>query len=134
MRICYHCGRVTSGRPLFCNWCGRSYSVRLCPRLHPNSRGAEACRMCGSRDLSTPHEKLPFWFRILLFLSGILPGLALFVLSLIYIGYFLKRLVLAPSGLLIPMLLGLALGLAWFLWMHVPFLLIRILSRRRRRT
>ncbi len=90
--------------------------------------------MCGSRDLSTPHEKLPFWFRILLFLSGILPGLALFVLSLIYIGYFLKRLVLAPSGLLIPMLLGLALGLAWFLWMHVPFLLIRILSRRRRRT
>lgn len=90
--------------------------------------------MCGSRDLSTPHEKLPFWFRILLFLSGILPGLALLVLSLIYIGYFLERLILSPSALLVPMLLGLALGVAWFLWMHVPFLLIRILRRGRRGT
>lgn len=90
--------------------------------------------MCGSRDLSTPHEKLPFWFRVLLFLSGILPGLALLVLSLIYMWYFVERLILSPSALLVPMLFGLALGLAWILWMHVPFLLIRILSRRRRRT
>jgi hypothetical protein len=28
--------------------------VKFCPRLHPNPRGAEFCRRCGSRDLSLP--------------------------------------------------------------------------------
>ncbi|SRR5579871_3019107 len=133
MRICYHCGRITSGRPLFCNWCGRSYHVRLCPRLHPNPRGSDACKVCGSRDLSLPHERLPLWFKILVLLSGILPGIALAALSLIYIWYFLTRLFWSPSALLVPMLYGLLLCLTWFVWMHIPFVLVRILKRQRNR-
>jgi hypothetical protein len=67
-------------------------------------------------------------------LAGVIPGLALLVLSLIYVGYFLIRLVADPSDLFVPMLYGLALGITWLLWMHVPFLLIRALRRRRRGT
>src|SRR5438552_17711132 len=124
MRICYHCGRVTSGQPLFCNWCSRSYSVRLCPRLHPNPRSAEACSQCGSRDLSIPQEKLPLWFRPLMFFAGVLPGAALLLISILYICYFTYRLFTDPYNLLLPMLFGLSLGLAWAIWMHIPFVLL----------
>ena len=59
MKYCYHCGHMTAGEPLFCDHCGRSYDVKLCPRLHPNPRGAEVCSQCGSRELSTPQPKIP---------------------------------------------------------------------------
>lgn len=131
MRICYHCGRLTSGKPLFCNTCGRSFSVKLCPRLHPNPRTAEACAQCGSRELSIPQERLPLWFRPLMFLFGIVPGFALLLISIFYIGYFLLRLISDPNHLLIPMFYGLALAFAWFIWLHLPLFLIGRLKRRR---
>ena len=133
MRICYHCGRLTAGHPLFCTTCGRSYNVRLCPRLHPNSRTAEVCAKCGLRDLSTPQERLPLWFIPLAFLAGIVPGIALLLISILYVLYFLEHLVLDPSGLLVPMLWGLTLGLVWLCWVHVPFLLVALLRARRLR-
>ena len=132
MRICYHCGRVTPGQPLFCNFCGRSYNKKLCPRLHPNHRSAEACSVCGSRDLSIPQERVPIWLKILLILSGVIPGILLLLISILYVGYFLTRLFADPSNLLVPMLYGLALGLFWLVWIHIPFLLIRLFRRRRR--
>lgn len=132
MRICYHCGRASPGRPLFCTSCGRSYDLRLCPRLHPNKRDAEACAMCGSRDLSTPQERVPFWFKSLLLLSGAIPGILLLLLSILYIGYLLVRLIHDPSDLLVPMLYGFALGLIWLGWIQIPLILIRLLRRRRR--
>jgi RNA polymerase subunit RPABC4/transcription elongation factor Spt4 len=132
MRICYHCGRVTSGQPLFCNHCGRSYNTKLCPRLHPNPRQALACKVCGSRDLSIPQEKAPLWFKLLLFLSGIIPGISLLLFSVLYVLYFLSRLIADPNSLLLPMLAGLALGFVWLLWMFIPFALIKLLRRRRR--
>jgi hypothetical protein len=67
-------------------------------------------------------------------LAGIIPGLALLLLSLIYVGYFLIRLVADPSSLLIPMFYGFGLALTWFAWIHVPFALIRLIRRRRRGT
>lgn len=79
-----------------------------------------------------PHQRLPFWFKPLLFLAGIVPGIALLLISLIYIPYFVVRFFSNPSDLLIPMLYGLALGIAWFLWMHIPLALIRLLRRRRK--
>jgi hypothetical protein len=131
MRICYHCGRATSGQPLFCNHCGRSYNVKLCPRLHPNPRGASVCCACGSRDLSIPHPRLPFWFRPLLFFSGIVPGIALLLISVFYVGYFFFHLISDPNTLLIPMLWGLLLGISWLIWMHIPFAVVRLMRRTR---
>jgi hypothetical protein len=61
MKYCHHCGRLTSGEPMFCQFCGRSYDVKLCPRLHANPRWAEVCSQCGSRELSTPQPKVSFW-------------------------------------------------------------------------
>lgn len=133
MRICYHCGRLTAGRPLFCTTCGRSYNVKLCPRLHPNSRRAEVCSQCGLRDLSTPQERLPLWFIPLAFLASILPGIVLLLISALYVLYFLKHLIRDPTSLLVPMLWGLLLGLVWLFWIHVPFILVRLLRIRRMR-
>jgi len=131
MRICYHCGRGSSGRPLFCTTCGRSYNIRLCGKLHPNRRNASACSQCGSRDLSLPEEKAPLWFRLLILLSGIIPGCLLLFVSAVYLAYFLYALISDPAGLLIPMLYGLLLGIIWFVWMHIPFVLVRMLRQRR---
>jgi hypothetical protein len=131
MRICNHCGKLTAGRPLFCNHCGRSFSVKFCPRLHPNSRDAEACSQCGSRELSIPHDRLPIRFRALMFFLGIIPGLALIGISLLYVGYFFLQLIHNPDSLLVPMLYGLALAFAWFIWLQLPLLLLGLRSRRR---
>ena len=79
MKHCYHCGRMTAGEPLFCNSCGRSYDVKLCPRHHPNPRSAEVCSQCGSRELSTPQPRVPIWWKVV---SWFLRGVA--TLLLIY--------------------------------------------------
>src|ERR1043166_6053958 len=131
MRICHQCGRITSGKPSFCIWCGRSYNVRLCPRLHANPRDAQSCSTCGSHDLSIPQQKLPLWFKPLIFLAGLVPGILLLSVSLVYLAYFIYRLIVSPSSLLLPMLLGLLLGVLWLLWMHVPFFLVRMIAKRR---
>lgn len=67
-------------------------------------------------------------------LTGVIPGIALLLLSLIYVVDFVIHLVTDPAGLFVPMLYGLALGVAWLLWIHVPLLLIRTLRHRRRGT
>jgi RNA polymerase subunit RPABC4/transcription elongation factor Spt4 len=51
MRYCRNCRKFTAGKPAYCNFCGRSYSVKLCPRGHRNPRSADACAECGSREL-----------------------------------------------------------------------------------
>ena len=81
MKYCYECGCTTAGEPLFCNYCGRSYDVKLCPKLHVNPRLAEACSQCGSRDLSTPQPKVPLRWRIFAFLGQWLSASVLFLLS-----------------------------------------------------
>ena len=68
MRYCNQCHRITPGEPLFCNFCGRSYDFKLCPHRHPNPRNAEICSQCGSRELSTPHPRVPLWLAPLLVL------------------------------------------------------------------
>src|SRR5260370_33279683 len=113
MKICYHCGRVTEGKPLFCNHCGRSYNVKLCPKLPPNPRRAEACSLCGSRNLSIPQNKLPLWFKPLMLLLSVIPGIGLLVISILYLGYFTYRFISAPPSLLVPTLVGVLRGRIW---------------------
>jgi hypothetical protein len=83
--------------------------------------------------LSIPQQKLPLWFKPLIFLAGLVPGILLLSVSLVYLAYFIYRLIVSPSSLLLPMLLGLLLGVLWLLWMHVPFFLVRMIAKRRSR-
>ena len=116
MKYCYQCGRLTAGEPVFCQFCGRSYDVKLCPRLHANPRYAEVCSQCGTRDLSTPQPKLSFWWKVLAFLARILGGVALVYASLALFVALLN----APAFQAGLIGLGLLLLILWALWVMLP--------------
>jgi hypothetical protein len=116
MKICYECGRVSSGEPLFCNSCGRSYDVKLCPRLHPNGRNADVCSQCGSRDLSTPQPRVSLWWRVMESLLKFLIGFLLVCLSLLFAIALLKGLLSQPQMLNGLIALGVLLAILWWLW------------------
>lgn len=128
MKFCYECGRTTGGEPLFCNFCGRSYDVKLCPRLHANARFAEACSRCGSRDLSTPQPKVPFDFRLAAWLAQGLSGLLLAFVSIRFAPSVIGAL-RARSGDYETFIFIVALALSWFLWALLPNFLRRLIRR-----
>jgi len=103
MKYCYNCDRVTIGEPLFCNFCGRSYDVKLCPRLHVNGRNTRVCSNCSSSELTTPQPRVPPWAKILLFLLTLIPGLILVVISIGLVAFFVNRFLFSHD-----MLMGLA--------------------------
>lgn len=63
MRYCANCKRLNMGEPVFCQYCGRSFNVRICRSCgHMNPTDALACRKCGRTNLSEPsgdHSILP---------------------------------------------------------------------------
>jgi hypothetical protein len=106
MKDCYQCGKLTAGEPLYCNHCGRSYDVKLCPRHHQNPRGAEGCSQCGSRELSTPQPKLPMSWRLAALLLQ-------FVLGILLVYGSLSLLIATPPHAPVPAFLvatGLLVG------------------------
>ena len=120
MKYCYACGQVTGVEPFFCNFCGRSYDVKLCPRLHLNPRLAEACSQCGSRDLSIPQPRVPILWRLLAFLAQAIFGLLLLSLSIPLTAVLLNdlsRRSVPPARLLIGMF---GLIVLWSLWVMLP--------------
>lgn len=120
MRYCYHCNHATAGEPLFCNFCGRTYEVKLCPRLHVNPRHAEVCSQCGSRDLSTPQPRVPFKAKALIVLVTFAIGSVLVLLSLAFAVLFLKA-ALSNSDVRTTLLgIGIILALLWYMWFQVP--------------
>jgi len=120
MKYCNSCNRTTYGEPLFCNHCGSSYDVKLCPRHHPNPRNAEACSECGSRDLSTPHRKLSIGKRLLIFLLMKLPILLTVAGLAVVLVMVVKRLLFGPYAFLPLMCLALFFGLLLWFWMMLP--------------
>jgi hypothetical protein len=134
-RYCYNCNKITVGEPLFCNFCGRSYDVKLCPRLHANPRTAGICSQCGSRDLSTPQPKVPFGVPILEFLMRMIPGTVLAALSITAVALFILAILTRPALLLSTTLLLAALGFLWWVWSQIPASFRRVihhlLARRR---
>jgi hypothetical protein len=116
MRYCYECGHITAGEPLFCNSCGRSYDVKLCPRLHVNPRNAECCSQCGSRELSTPQPKIPMSLRLLALLARLGLGLLLFYATLSLIVALLR----SPQVQQSLVACGFLLAALWFLWSKLP--------------
>ena len=116
MKYCYQCGHMTAGEPLFCGTCGRTYDVKLCPRLHVNPRGAEVCSKCGSRELSTPQPKIPMSWRLLALLVRLSLGLLLFYASL----YLVIALLRTPEVQRALVAIGLLLAGLWWLWTKLP--------------
>src|SRR5687767_12376539 len=92
MRYCNQCHRVTTGEPLFCQFCGSTYDVKLCPARHMNPRSAEVCAQCGSRDLTTPAPRLSFWVRPLVSLASLVPGVFLLLVSVVFFVGFVNAL------------------------------------------
>ncbi len=120
MRFCTQCKQITTGQPIFCNRCGRSYNLKLCPRLHVNPRSAEVCSQCGSLDLSTPQPKLPLVLRPVAMLLGLGPGVLFLLIAGVYLAFYIRQLITDPSGLLPLMCLGFLLGCLLLLWMMLP--------------
>jgi RNA polymerase subunit RPABC4/transcription elongation factor Spt4 len=134
MRYCNQCHRITSGEPLFCNFCGRSYDSKLCPHRHPNPRNAEICSQCGSRELSTPHPRIPLWLTPLVTLLTILPGLVLAAISIAF-AFGLVRAILINQALMFQAVFaGLMLAFLWYLYSQLPHFLRRFISRLFRRS
>jgi RNA polymerase subunit RPABC4/transcription elongation factor Spt4 len=116
MKYCYECGRMTAGEPRYCQFCGRTYDVKLCPRKHVNPRSAEVCSACGSRELSTPQPQVPFRWRALEFFARVTVVL-LIAYVLLAFGYALFTTAETAAAL---MALGLLLGGLSVLWMMLP--------------
>lgn len=119
MRYCHNCHRMTTGQPQFCNNCGRSFNVKLCPRLHVNPRAAQVCSQCGSHELSTPQPTLPMLMKPVVMLLGLGPGILLLLLLSIWLVVFVRQLLRDPNGLLPLMLVALVLGLLLNGWIKV---------------
>jgi hypothetical protein len=129
MHYCNHCHRITTGEPLFCNFCGRSYDFKLCPHRHPNPRSAEVCNQCGSRELSTPHPKMSFLFASMFTLLSMLPGILLLLLSVLFLFGLVQVLLTNQQVLFQFMLIGLFIGFLWWLYMQLPGFLRRWMSK-----
>lgn len=116
MKYCYQCGRMTAGEPLFCNYCGRSYEVKLCSRLHANPRAADVCSQCGSRELSTPQPKVSLWWHFLGYFVRLLLGTFLVYVSISV----LMAVVETPEAQNALVILGVLVALLWWLWSRLP--------------
>ena len=116
MKYCYQCGRLTAGEPLYCNTCGRSYDVKLCPRHHANTRSAEVCSRCGSRELSTPQPRASIWWKPLEVLVQIVLGVFLAYVSVAVLVELLRT-PEVQNGLV---LLGVLIGFLWWFWSQLP--------------
>jgi hypothetical protein len=129
MKFCYACGHTTGGGPLFCNSCGGSYDVKLCPKLHANPRLAEACSQCGSRDLSVPQPRVPLSWHVLVLITEGVSGLLLFCFSFPILLVFLTDLFrgsaignrLSPGAISATVL--------WSLWTELPGTCRQIIHR-----
>jgi hypothetical protein len=120
MRYCHNCHKTTTGEPLFCHSCGSTYDAKLCPSRHLNPRWATVCSQCGSRDLSTPAPRLPWWLGPLLLLASLLPGVGLLVL-LVLAALGVAREVLSNQAVQGQLLAAIViLSVVWWLYLQLP--------------
>lgn len=135
MKYCYNCNKITSGEPLYCNFCARSYNVKLCPRAHVNPRSADACSQCGSRDLSTPQPRVPLWVPIFEWLLSFIPGVFLGFATIILAVFLIRELLRQPGMMFAGAMLLIDLGILWWIWSQLPAwfrtLIYKMLKRKR---
>ena len=114
MRYCPNCQRINAGSPVICNYCGRTWYVRLCPSRHENPYDAQYCATCGSVDLSDTAGSRPWWrfvFRV--------PVWIILIMFIIALG--------EDAEHLLPALLSLSLPIVILL--SVNFLMISLAPR-----
>ncbi len=69
MTYCWYCKRINPGEPLYCQFCGRTFSTRLCDHCHHiNPKESLVCRNCGSSELSEIAGPTPLWITVWRFL------------------------------------------------------------------
>jgi hypothetical protein len=129
MRYCNQCHKITPGEPIYCNFCGRSYDFKLCPHRHTNPRNAEICSACGSRELSTPHPRIPFWLSVLLALLSALPGVLLLSVTVLFCFGLIRAVLVNQQLLFQAVVAGLMLAFLWYLYIHLPHFLRRFFTR-----
>jgi len=117
---CFGCNRITAGEPVYCNFCGCSYDVKVCPRKHTNPRYAGACSQCGSRDLSTPQPRVPWWVPMAEFLLTTVPGVILAVVSGAVMAFVLPKFRGGQDTLFAFIIVLFPLGVLWALWSEIP--------------
>jgi hypothetical protein len=120
MRYCHNCHKATTGDPLFCHACGSTYDAKLCPARHINPRWATVCSQCGSRDLSTPAPRVPWWLAPILLLASLLPGVVLVLLLVLVVAEIGNQLLTNGHLQLQLLALFLMLALAWWLYLQLP--------------
>jgi DNA-directed RNA polymerase subunit RPC12/RpoP len=135
MRFCYNCSRITPStakgeQPLFCQTCGRTFDTKYCHRLHPNPRSAVVCSQCGSKELSTPQPKVPFYIVPLLWLLTILPGFVLLAATVAFFAWFISTLISNQQLLGSAMAVGLIFALLWLMYLHLPDLVRKAIGKR----
>jgi hypothetical protein len=126
MRYCNNCHHITIGQPLFCNFCGSSYDVKLCPHRHLNPRIAQVCSQCGSHDLSTPAPRASFATVVLMGIVSIFPGIALLLITLLILLGLLQAILTNEQLQLQLLILALLLGVLWYIYIHLPPFIRRI--------
>jgi len=73
MKYCVFCRRMNPGRPTYCQFCGRTFWVKICSHCREvNPSHALVCRNCGSAELSEISGSIPRWLVFLNILCGIL--------------------------------------------------------------
>jgi len=120
MKYCFNCNHITPGEPLFCERCGRTYDLKLCPRMHPNPRSADVCSRCGSRDFSTPQPRVPWWAPIVQFLLSSLSGAFLTIVSVIFALGAIAVIIQRPDMVVALALLYIPFAILWWAWSQIP--------------
>lgn len=120
MRYCHNCHKTTTGEPLFCHSCGSTYDAKLCPARHINPRWATVCSACGSRDLSTPAPRVPFWLAPLLLLASLLPGVLLAALLVLVVVAIIHQLLTDRQIQAQLLVVLIVLALLWWLYLQLP--------------
>jgi len=120
MKYCFNCNHITPGEPLFCNACGRSFDIKLCPRHHKNPRTAEACSQCGSRDLSIPQPRRPYWTPALGVVLSFLPGAFLALATFVVLVSGIIAVLHHPEMIVSLAILTIPFGILWWMWSQIP--------------
>ena len=124
MRYCSFCRRINPGKPVHCQYCGRTFGVRICHHCREgNPREALVCRNCGSAELSETSKPLPswlvfikvlFWIFILTLILGIISNLQILLPLLVILGFLVLGFLYMP-----PAMRKLVKGILRYLWILI---------------
>lgn len=101
MKFCAFCKRINPGNPIHCQYCGRTFGVRICRHCREaNPHEALTCRNCGSAELSETSGSLSLWMDFLTI------KLILWIFAFVLIVGLIKNLHILLSFLIIGGLWG----------------------------